>query len=767
MSNDRKKRNNVLWVIIEVILMLAGFVCDYFWNYEAPRICEVSECVFGLLPIFLGFSITCYLLFVELYKDRYPYKFIKEKTLPTIRLDLIGISICIICGLLVIYHNNGLGEAIGFSLASFLACTIAAKDLFGVSRTVTIEAYVDDICSEMSEGLKKCKNTIEKSTFEDLNRVIDECVMKEEYATVRQISVRLGDVFRSFLKNSIALFDSGEAPQNIEESFQRIVKIGVRQVRMCNGISSDLVIGDIIRQQRKDIEFCIETNQRKWFDAYIEELTKICKSSMERKDEKTPRIVFEIFDSILKKTIKMENSEYGRVLAEKVSGISTLVINQSFTEYLDLYLRFLVLGLTKNKEATLDEFLFVELKEYTHFVNYYSNPGIEFTRGYYYCFEKLIKEEETKLNRFVQILFDEKQNSAKDSIWVELKAYCIFRLMEEKKECKEFEQYQREVLFQIIDLKTSYKGIVTLPKYKEMIYANPDAQEEIRKISNNVESIFDRSIISDNPLFFDYLLDIWSECLLGSDKRLKDTQIILFDVYLSLIEKAGLLDKKQFVNRAFDSMSRVITELDNRSLISESFGDYIIQRIVNVATDSYGVGAVPLWSINLLWDLVNERKTVYRFTSDQKKKKSIGRGIYNIAVFCIENDQEEGVRTASNALGWFIVKSIKKGYQQLVYYLIDLSGQMFNLAKNMQVSQKTQTFLTTLFTTVGIYCMKPEYKRYQDKILEKMKKIEVIEIKTAIDLRTYENDMFTDLYEGKTKEYSSGFLKLCSEKLHA
>lgn len=91
---------------------------------------------------------------------------------------------------------------------------------------------------------------------------------------------------------------------------------------------------------------------------------------------------------------------------------------------------------------------------------------------------------------------------------------------------------------------------------------------------------------------------------------------------------------------------------------------------------------------------------------------------------------------------------------------MDRTIDLFKIAKNMDISKKTLVFIMTLFTTVGTYCCKDaKYKGYQDKILEILIKEDYIRIKTAIELRTKENNMWDKLFDGQTQSLTQKFLK--------
>ena len=131
----------------------------------------------------------------------------------------------------------------------------------------------------------------------------------------------------------------------------------------------------------------------------------------------------------------------------------------------------------------------------------------------------------------------------------------------------------------------------------------------------------------------------------------------------------------------------------------------------------------------------------------------------------IEDNKENAVRVVSNALGWYIIRSLDNDNSELSNYLIERTIDLFRIAQNMQISEKTLIFIMTLFTTVGTYCCKQiKYQTYLNKILNALKNEEYIRIKTAIELRTNENTMWDKLYDNRTKELTQKFLKELKNK---
>ncbi len=375
-------------------------------------------------------------------------------------------------------------------------------------------------------------------------------------------------------------------------------------------------------------------------------------------------------------------------------------------------------------------------------------------------FNELLKgKKEKRIEQFMELIFAGMDSDCNDSSWIEFKFFCINQLSE-KKMMKDtaLNDYHIKIINQIIEMKGSYKGGYSLPKFKMNIYDGMPTKEKIEKICKDIEYLLNRSIISDNLEFFYYIMRVLNDCIESSNINQKDIQIALFDIYVWLVHRTRRLSNRQFEEIVFDSIKEIIEKLDDNKKISDAFGDKIIKEIVELAKNSdSNDDTVIIQTVELLFDFIDDKKN-YRFVLKKEKRKTVGKGIYNIGVNCIENDCEDGLRKASNALGWFITKSIEQGAAELSKYLLELAKKMLDIAIDMDISRKTQTFLVTLFTTVGMFCCKePQYKSYMEVILEEVKKLDKKILDTAISIRTYENDMFCDLFDNKTEQYAKAF----------
>lgn len=253
--------------------------------------------------------------------------------------------------------------------------------------------------------------------------------------------------------------------------------------------------------------------------------------------------------------------------------------------------------------------------------------------------------------------------------------------------------------------------------------------------------------------------------MINVDAQKKEVQFAIFEIWMWLIQRTKTVDNKHFIEIIFKELEHIIRELDKKDYVSNDFGNKIIHDLCNVArdvdSDSY---ELVVRIIDILREFLKENKEIHFISKSHDKKERLFKGMYNIAISCIENDFEEGLRRSSNALGWFTIYSIDNGTSKLTHYLLDLEKGMLEISKEMNISQKTQIFILTLFTTVGMYCCKKKVNKinmnYVSKILQIIKNVDKTDVYTSIKIRTYENDMWDSLFEKETEYVRNEFLKL-------
>lgn len=763
-----EKIRKYIGLITLIFFAIVSIILDVFLKSNSTVFNEVNRILFTLVTVIAGFWVTCYLLFLQIYKDRYPLKFVKNKYLPQMKYNITYIIYCIIFGCFVIIKNGGVVENFWYVTSSLFTIFLILKNIYDTSKTLMVNTYIDEFCNEISLKLANNENSVKKGIFKDIKYVLDECIVKEEYFVIQNISIRTGEIFRDFLRNSIGLIEEGTDKREIEDAFGRIVNIGVYQLELCKDISSELLIDEIALQQINNIEFCIGTNQYEWFKKYIQKMSVLTFHAQEDNEDRVVAETFSIYTSILKRLIDDEKKEWVEYMLDNLFSMTTSLNFLSSNINLKYFVSLNVYGLLNCKEGEVYDYIYEVFEQFTSVACRVSKGFADIKVYYALYFNDIVKQNSKKLLvRFFETIFQYGQDRGNDVAWTEFKFYCIKEVLERKEDQMEIDinEYHIRLLVEVIEMKDRYNGYMFLPKFEEKFAEVQSSKVEYDTICNDIRYLLNKCIVNDNLNLFFVVIKSVNVCMISTESRNKDMQIALFDLFIWLVERTKRLNNKQYIEIVFSEIEDILNELDKKRAISKDFGDRVISNLADLAkhsdSDSHNV---VLYVIELFSNFLKENEELHFVNNYPERKENLYKGLFNIATNCIENDFEEGVRRCSNTIGWFTIYSIKQGNGKLTKYLIKLAKGMLEIAIEMNVTTKTKAFLLTLFTTVGMFCCKDSNNYlYVEAILEAICNVDKNLVYTAIKIRTYENDMWDDLMEKNTQRLAATFKKKYEE----
>lgn len=763
--NFNKKK--VVSIIIGLCIIGIGSIFfDIIFNLDTSIFGELVKILFNSVAVVAGIWVTCYLLFLQVYKDSYPLKIINEEYLPQLKEYFVYALFVIIYGAFIIVKNNGWIENIFFAAVALFVIVAILLHTYRCSKSLMINTYIDEFCQDIKRHLERYQAQINGQLLENISRVLDESLVKEEYYVVQNITHKLGEIFLGFLSNSISMIENGNSTEEIEKSYDEILSIYLFELEMCSKINSDLVIEDIINQNVINIEFLIKTKQIEWFKEYIHRIN-ILNFNMQ-KDGKGSNIVFlnEIYIRTCNVLIKEEKNDWIKFLVQDIfeltKSLNFMYNNVNLKHFTNILASAMIFSLKKDKDE-IYECLFEEFKLLTIMLCKVPKGFSDVLVYYALLFNYLKENDYNKVENFIEYIFETTNTVIDDTKFIEYKYYCLSEISNNcSLEMKEkVRKYHISTLLTTIEMREKYKGYLLVPDFEKQIAENQYKLEEIERICDEMRKLLNKCIICDNVISYYWLLEILNICLNKTETKSKDIQCKLFDIYTSLINRTARLKNRQYLEILFSRLSEELRELDKLRNVSNDFAMHIINKITGCAR--YGEkenNYVVLCVVDLFRELLEENNEVYFINNFSERKKALYRGLFNIGTSCIENNFEQGIREVSNVLGWFTIYNLRQGTGQLIIYLIDRAYELYTISKKMEVTIKTQTFLLTLFTTVGTYCCKENKNRlYLQKIMECIKNESKDSINIAIRLRTSENDMWNDLFENQTEQLTKQFVK--------
>lgn len=768
-KNIGKYKREIVTTMILLIITVTVLGISKFLNIQGlDKLNTLSELIFSSLIGLVTIWLSGYFILIQLYKNTYPMEIIEKNFLKKVKIILIYSILNILIGVLTLSLFNNYVTEIYYIILFVINVIVVFYYTYRINREFTINTYVDKYFKDLADSLEKeniTQNDVDNS-FKDFYKFFDECIIKDEYYVCNNISEKIGLLFKNLIEHCNIMVLNNEE-EMAEYIFEKIINSGMYQISYAKDSKTESLISNLFIQQEKNIKICIKIGKLDWFKKYIKQINLLSKEYNNNHNG----ILEELYDL---------NMEIGKTLLKKEDEWLDWFINELYNINISLKYAFkninlnyfgklLTYVMVKNIEDNKNDnnkyrILIQVLEKYTYNITHI-NDNIEDIVIYYSIYGNQLIENKCKeqVRDFIEIITNRNNRIIDNEKWNEFILYYLNITMQEWTE--DFGEINRKKIIDIVlelSLNNSNCNYYSfLPEYSKIIQVKKDEPKLMNEICDEFEELFIRLVINNNVNMFYIILRILKDSILTLKRDDRNAQEKLFDLYLGNLVRTVNIKNKKFAELTISAIDDTIEELDKNRKISNQFGIHIIEAIADVAIYRSRIKEMNVINVtNLLSDFLEEKK--YNFiVSDNKRKELLYKSIYNIGISCIENNMENALRNVSNRLGWFLIGSINNNdAPTLTHYLLDRTLDLFKIAKNMDISEKTLVFIMTLFTTVGTYCCKDaKYKGYQDKILGILIKEDYIRIKTAIELRTKENNMWDKLFDGQTQSLTQKFLK--------
>lgn len=767
-----KNKLNKYWKELMVVIIIILITISIFWigqhQYINGKILKnITELIFGNLLSLIAIWISGYFILIQLYKNTYPMEIIEKNFLKKVKIILMFSIANILIGLLVLTKFNDFISRLYFIILFVFNVIIIFYNIYMINRTFTLNTYIDKYFKNIEEDLEK--NILKKDTvdniFCNIRKFFDECIIKEEYYVCNNISKKNEELFQQLIKHCNQLFLSGnkEEEELAKYIFNEIINSGCYQIESAKKINNKSYLGELFEQQEKNIKLCLKINNFEWFEMYIREINRTVSKNGDKEILENLYNMNENIGLCLLDEKKIYFDWFIKEIYNLNLSFKCLYDNVNFKYFTKLMTILLINDIEEHKGKNYETMKEV-LNNFTQKItNIESN--IQDVVIYYQLYgNEIIEKRNLNLVKdFINIITNENNGLTDDEKW---NSFILYYLNVTANEWNELGKCNRKLIIEIIldlVLKDSNNNYFSfMPNYTKIIFDNRCSTNDINDICNEFEELLTRLAINNNSGMFYYVLKELKKAILNLETKDRLVQEKLFEICITILSRTVNIKNKKFIEITIGVIDDIVEQLDKDRKISDKFGKHIIEKISNIVISRSRIDendAVSL--ICLLYGFIEDGKEYNFILSDNAKKKLLYKNIYNIGISCIENNKENAVRTVSNTLGWCIIRSINKDNSDLTKYIIDRTIDLYRIAENMQVSEKTLIFIMTLFTTVGTYCCKQaNYKPYLDEIMKVLKNVDYMRIKTAIELRTNENTMWDNLYENNTKQLTKKFLEI-------
>ena len=376
---DKRNDNSRKWsltITIIVIFSVIGFLLllvDVFIHIVYTPLQDISRITINCVATIAGFWITCYLLFLELFKDRYPMEMLKEKQLPRMR-NYFALLLCVlIYGCIVALFDYPLLGCSWFVVSSVVTTIVVFIEVYHANKTLMVNTYIDNFFEKISEDFDESEFTISTKALKQIHFIFEESLIKEEYYTSRNIAQKTGKTFRRFLKHSLEISVS-EGPDEAENAFDQIVAFNISQLELCKNIKSELVLDTLVMEQKENISFCIDHRQFDWYKKYLHQYNLFVFQMQKENNSKIAEELYPVYAQLAKKLMNSNQKESIDYFVEELEALTfTYIYAYNKVEarnYIQLLTNLLEMCLDEKNEEYYNIF-FGKLKK---FIEYSAPP---------------------------------------------------------------------------------------------------------------------------------------------------------------------------------------------------------------------------------------------------------------------------------------------------------------------------------------------------------------------------------------------------------
>ena len=242
--------NILLYVFLGIGLF--AFVADHLGAVKVQAIEDVAEIAQSLITLLASIWITCYLLFMELFKDRFSLEPLKKEQLPRMKNIFILVIYDVLYGCVLTFFDYGFWGCVFFVAVSLLTVMVIFVNVFNAYKTLMVSSYVDKFFERVTSALNTHTGIVEQASLNEVKYILDESIAKEEFYTAQNIVRKTGQTFREYLGNLIKISEQSGV-SNAEESFKTVVDFNIKQLELCKNIPSDLLVNTLLIEQKNNI----------------------------------------------------------------------------------------------------------------------------------------------------------------------------------------------------------------------------------------------------------------------------------------------------------------------------------------------------------------------------------------------------------------------------------------------------------------------------------------------------------------------------------
>lgn len=764
-----RNKNAIIISVTIFIFTALVFLLDIYLSID----CNLNDLIIILFPSVLtliGLWITGYFLIIQFYKNRLPFEKMQSDYLQLNIIIIYLIINSIIWGSMLVAFGQGFISQIIFIIELLVIIILIIRSSIKLNKTAMIKSCVEDYANSIERELKRsCLDSHSiKKNFNNIIKIFEESIIKDEYFVCNCISGKMGDIFVSIMKEYNEIIIENKITQEKKDVFfDKVIKVSLEEIYLAKDCKSEFLIETLINQCYKNIEISIKIKQFHLFKRFISGINYQIYRMQKQKNDKIVNHFIQMYKDMIVDLQRLKYHNWIEYIIDENYEL-TLALNYINKDTNLKYFANLLLDSIRDavrvKDEELYKYYYVKLRDFTIMA---SNINHEMERlvPYYSFYSSLIisKGNITKIKEYLDILDIILLDVIKNDRWLDYIFY-LFMQLKEKWDDEFSDTILRkniDILENLISSDLQIKNPIFVPNFKDIVQKNQYKSEKIREICKDFTRLFRIAIINKNTSFFYLFGEKLRECIISLESRSKDIQKLLFNVFFAQLRRLKTIGDKsledsKLLDIILSELDECITTLDNANNISKDLGNYIISKMTKLASEDYMTSEYFINQIIEFLRLFVGRNKHYKFMINAEKLRALSESLYKIGLYSLENNKENCLKAVSNAIGWIIIACFEREQIYIIDDYICRVGELYKLSKELNVSETTQLFVMTLFTTIGTYCSKHiNYHSTRDLIYNIIKNEDEQLIHTAIKLRT--NTFNDGIFENRGKEFAKEF----------
>lgn len=549
----KRYKKEFVFIIVIILISIIIFEIGNELGIDGSVLNNLSGVIFGSLIGLIAIWLSAYFILIQLYKNRYPMEIIEKSFLKKVKYILIFSVINIMAGILILTIYCDLISQIYFIILFLINIFIIFWNSYTINRTFTLNTYIEKYFKKIVNDLEMNNINEEKidRIFNEIHKLFDECIVKEEYYVCNSITEKNGELFQKLIEhcNRLLASEDEQKASIAEYMFKRIIGSGIYQIKSAKHIENKTYLVELFKQQEKNIRLCLKIKNIEWFKKYITKLNKLAKDYNDN----------EILDNLYSMNVKIgeellhEKEEmYFEWFIKKIFDLNLslkyIYNNVNFKYFGKLLMLLLIADNEENSSKNYDVLKEI-LERFTKELTYGENEVQDVVIYYQLYGSEIIQNKDlNKVKEFIKIITDKKNRLLDNERW---NAFILFYLNITSEEWDELGKENRKLIVEIIldlllqDSKTIYLGF--MPDYKDIIFNNRYNTNNINDICNEIKELLIRLMVNNKVNMFYYVLKELKKAILDLEQSDRSVQEKLFDVCIGILSRTINIKNKEFI----------------------------------------------------------------------------------------------------------------------------------------------------------------------------------------------------------------------------